>query len=170
MSAQNPEDPKSRALGPRQDGQPVDPSGVVPERYPAPPAPYEAPPAQPPQQGYPPHGYQPAAYPPNGYPQQGYPPYGYPPAAYPPYVQQSYTVAPKSPGLALLAAFFLPGLGSMINGEVGKGIGILIGYLVSWALTFVFIGFVGIVAFWIWGMVDGYNGARLWNARHGIVS
>lgn len=33
----------------------------------------------------------------------------------PPYVQ------PKSPGLAVLASFFIPGLGSMISGNGGIG-------------------------------------------------
>jgi TM2 domain-containing membrane protein YozV len=79
-------------------------------------------------------------------------------------------VAPKSPGLALVASFFIPGLGSMINGEVGKGIGILFGYFVSLLLTIVIIGIVGVIGFWIYGMVDAYNGAKLWNARHGIYS
>lgn len=80
-----------------------------------------------------------------------------------------YVVA-KNPGVSLLASFFVPGLGSMLNGDVGKGIGILVGYLVSWLLVIILIGFVGLLGFWIWGMVDAYQGARLWNARHGIVS
>jgi TM2 domain-containing membrane protein YozV len=83
-----------------------------------------------------------------------------------PYVQ----VAPKNPGIALLASFFLPGLGTMINGEAGKGIAILLGYFVSWMLVIVFIGIFGIIGFWIWGMVDAYQGAVKWNARHGILS
>ncbi len=86
--------------------------------------------------------------------------YGYPPMA----------VAAKSPGLSLLAAFFVPGLGSMINGEVSKGVLILIGYVVSWFLTLILIGFLGVFAFWVWGMVDGYQGAQRWNARYGILS
>src|SRR3954463_12953901 len=44
-------------------------------------------------------------------------------------------VAPKNPALSLLASFFLPGLGSMINGDVAKGVGILIGYLISCVLV-----------------------------------
>ncbi|MEP6817300.1 MAG: DUF2510 domain-containing protein [Marmoricola sp.] len=83
-----------------------------------------------------------------------------------PFVQ----VAPKSPGIALLASFFIPGLGSMINGEVGKGAAILLGYFLSWVLTLILIGFFGVLGFWIWGMVDGYTGAQKWNARHGILS
>ena len=79
-------------------------------------------------------------------------------------------VAPKSPGLSLLASFFLPGLGSMINGEAGKGIAILVCWIfASWVLTVVLIGFIGLLGFWIWGMVDGYQGARKWNLAHGII-
>jgi len=84
-------------------------------------------------------------------------------------VHPGYVVA-KNPGLSLLASFFVPGLGSILNGDVGKGIGILVGYFVSWLLVIVLIGFVGLLGFWIWGMVDAYQGARLWNARHGIAS
>lgn len=79
-------------------------------------------------------------------------------------------VAPKSPAVAALASFFLPGLGSMINGEVGKGIGILLGYFVSWVLVIVLVGIIGVFGFWVWGMVDAYQGAQKWNARHGIYS
>ena len=105
------------------------------------------PPAQPPHPPYPPHHYG------------GQPPY-YPPMQ----------VAPKSPGLALLAAFFVPGLGSLMNGEVGKGIGIFVGWFVGFILAFVFIGIPIMIGFWVWGMVDGYQGAQTWNARRGILS
>ncbi len=115
----------------------------------------------------------PAPHPPQGYdyPQvPGGPPpppvYGYPQVpGYPP-----LRVAPKSPGLALLASFFIPGLGSMMNGNVGRGIGILVGYLVSILLVIVLVGLLGMLGFWIWGMVDAYQGAQRWNLRHGILS
>ena len=79
-------------------------------------------------------------------------------------------VAPKNPGIALLASFFFPGLGSLMNGEVGKGIGIFVGWVISLLLVAVFVGIVGVVGFWIWGMMDAYQGAKSWNAAHGIVS
>jgi TM2 domain-containing membrane protein YozV len=79
-------------------------------------------------------------------------------------------VAPKNPALALLASVFVPGLGTMLNGEGGKGAGILIGYLVCIPLSFVLVGIPGMLAFWVWGMVDGYQGAQRWNARYGILS
>ena len=90
------------------------------------------------------------------------------------YTQQGYVavtqVAPKSPGLALLASFFFPGLGQLVNGQVGKGIAMFVAYLVSLALLFVFVGFLLVPAIWIWSMVDAYSGAKQWNARHGILS
>ena len=58
----------------------------------------------------------------------------------------------------------------MMNGSVGKGVGILAGWLVSWLLTVFLVGFLGLLGFWIWGMVDAYQGARQWNLRHGILS
>lgn len=79
-------------------------------------------------------------------------------------------VAPKNPAIALLASFFVPGLGSLLNGDVAKAIAIFVGYVISWALTLILIGFVGLFGFWIWGMVDAYQGAQRWNARRGILS
>ena len=79
-------------------------------------------------------------------------------------------VAPKSPGLALLASFFIPGLGQLINGEAAKGVLMFFGYVFSFALMFVLIGFLTAPAIWIWGMVDAYTGAQRWNLQRGIVS
>jgi TM2 domain-containing membrane protein YozV len=104
---------------------------------------------------------------PQPYPQGPYPT-GPVPAV--PYRYAPVQVAPKSPALALLVSFFIPGVGSMINGEVGKGIAILLGYLVSYLLVVVLIGIFGVLGFWIWGMVDAYQGAQQWNRRHGILS
>lgn len=99
-----------------------------------------------------------------------------PPLQSPPHYGATYPgwgpvhVAPKSPGVALLCSFLLPGLGSMMNGETGKGIGILVGWIFSLLLTVLFIGFFGMLGFWIWGMVDAHQGAVRWNAARGIVS
>jgi TM2 domain-containing membrane protein YozV len=128
--------------------------------------PWSPPQPQPPGYGQPPQQSARQGQP----PPPGLPPgYGQPPAPYPHY-PPGYQVAPKNPGLSLLASFFIPGLGSMINGEAGKGVGILVGYLVSLVLVFVVIGIFGVLAFWIWGMVDAYQGAQKWNARHGFIS
>lgn len=94
------------------------------------------------------------------------------PPAYPAYGQlaQPMMVAPKNPALSLIASFFIPGLGSMMNGDVGKGIGILIGWIISLVLTVFFIGIFGVIGFFIWGLIDAYTGAQAWNRRHGILS
>ncbi len=85
------------------------------------------------------------------------------------YVAVSH-VAPKSPGLALLGSFFLPGLGQLINGQVAKGLITLVAFILSWLLVIALIGFLLLPAIWIWSMVDAYTGAQRWNAQHGIMS
>lgn len=95
-------------------------------------------------------------------------PYGAPYGT--PYGQYGYPVAPKNPAISLLVSFFVPGVGSMINGDVGIGVAILIGYLISFPLVLVVIGLPMLLGFWVWGMVDAYQGAVRWNRAHGIVS
>jgi TM2 domain-containing membrane protein YozV len=108
---------------------------------------------------------QPATYGVVGSPHSG------PLAHYPPGgMAQQYQVAPKNPAISLLVSFFIPGVGSMMNGDVGKGVGILVGYLISCVLILVLIGIVGVIGFWIWGLIDAYSGAKRWNMRHGIIS
>lgn len=79
-------------------------------------------------------------------------------------------VAPKSPAVALLISFFIPGVGSMVNGEVGVGVAILAAYLFSLILIVVFIGILLAPVVWVLGMVHAYTGARRWNTAHGIIS
>jgi TM2 domain-containing membrane protein YozV len=83
-------------------------------------------------------------------------------------------VAPKSPAVSLIVSFFIPGVGSMINGDTGVGITILLLWLLSIGLDFTVVGLViGVplgLAMFIWGLIDAYQGAQRWNARHGIIS
>ena len=93
------------------------------------------------------------------------------PAAAPvqPYpVQQVILVKPKDPGLAAVLSFFVTGLGQIYNGEVGKGIGFMIAYVISWCLIFVVIGIISTPILWIFGMVDAYQTAVKINAGSGI--
>lgn len=85
-------------------------------------------------------------------------------------------VQPKTPGLSLLLSFLIPGLGSMINGEVGKGVAILVTHFVCTVLFLLFFWLIipvlfGFIAFglWVYGMVDAYAGAVAFNQRHGLV-
>jgi TM2 domain-containing membrane protein YozV len=66
---------------------------------------------------------------------------------------------PKSPGIALLLSFLLCGVGQMYNGQVAKGILMLIGCILTW---FVFLGWI--VS--IWSMVDAYSTAKAMNLRY----
>lgn len=81
-----------------------------------------------------------------------------------------YVVQAKNPGLSLLVSFFIPGVGSMMNGDTNTGVIILISYIVSVILMVVLIGLILAPAVWIWGMVDAYQGAVRWNQRHGVIS
>jgi TM2 domain-containing membrane protein YozV len=104
--------------------------------------------------------------------QQPQGPYGYAPAPYQQPYPQGYPtqVMPKNAGLALLISFFIPGVGSLYAGKTNTGVIILIGYIVSWVLTLVLIGIVGVFGFWIWGMIDAYQAAQAWNRARGIES
>lgn len=86
----------------------------------------------------------------------GMQPYGYPPAAR------------KDPALMLIASLILPGLGTILNGATGKGIGIMAGYFIGALLSVILIGLPIMFGFWVWGMYDAYQGAKMHNARHGL--
>lgn len=67
--------------------------------------------------------------------------------------------ANKSPGVALLLSLLICGVGQMYNGQVGKGIMMLIGCIVTW---FIFLGWI----VWIWSMVDAYQTAKRMNLKY----
>jgi TM2 domain-containing membrane protein YozV len=75
---------------------------------------------------------------------------------------------PKSPAIGVLLSVFVPGLGSMVNGNVGIGVTILILNIVGWFLVSALIGIPIAIGSWMWGMVDGYLSAKKWNSAHGI--
>ncbi len=96
----------------------------------------------------------------------------YPLLAYP--AAGGYAVAPKNPAVSLIVSLFIPGVGSLINGDTGIGITILLLWLLSIVLDFTVIGVVvgvplGLGVF-IWGLIDAYQGAQRWNRQHGIIS
>jgi TM2 domain-containing membrane protein YozV len=96
----------------------------------------------------------------------------YSPLAYP--TAGGYIVAPKNPAVSLIVSFFLPGIGSMINGDVGIGVTILLLWLLAIGRDITVLGLiVGVplgIAMFIWGLIDAYQGAQRWNRRHGIIS
>lgn len=86
-------------------------------------------------------------------------------------------VSPKNPALSLIISFFIPGVGSIVNGDVSTGVIILLSSIflniLIFVLSFILIGFLFIpfsIGLWIYGMVHAYQGAVRWNAAHGVVS
>lgn len=90
---------------------------------------------------------------------------GYPVPAYP---VPGYPVSRREPALSLVLSFFLPGLGTIVNGQAGKGVAIMGGYFLGVLLSIILIGIPIMMGFWIWGLVDAYRGAQAHNARHGF--
>ena len=79
-------------------------------------------------------------------------------------------IVPKNPAVGVIISFFVPGVGSMVNGSVGRGAIILGVYALGWILSLFLIGIPILIGAWIWGMADGYLSAQRWNQAHGIVS
>jgi TM2 domain-containing membrane protein YozV len=67
--------------------------------------------------------------------------------------------ANKSPGVALLLSLLICGVGQMYNGQVGKGILMLVGCIFLW---FIFLGWI----IWIWSMIDAYQTAKRMNLKY----
>lgn len=93
-------------------------------------------------------------------------------APLPLYGQEMYgtTVAPKSPAVSVLLSVFIPGLGSMVNGNVGVGVAILMLNILGWILALALIGIPLAIGTWIWGLADAHQSAQRWNREHGIIS
>lgn len=60
-------------------------------------------------------------------------------------------------GLAALASFIIPGSGQIYNGEIFKGLVILVAFL-AFAITV--IGLVVAIPLWLWGIYDAYQTAE----------
>jgi TM2 domain-containing membrane protein YozV len=99
---------------------------------------------------------------------QGAPQYQGPPQAYgPPPVQ---VIAAKNPAVGVILSFFIPGLGTIVNGDTARGAIILGLYVFGWILTIILIGFPILIGAWVWGLVDGYLSAQRWNTAHGVLA
>lgn len=69
----------------------------------------------------------------------------------------------RNPGIAAVLSFFWTGVGQIYNGEIVKGIILILVQLVNAALMFVLIGFITYPIVWIWGMYDAYKVAERMN-------
>jgi TM2 domain-containing membrane protein YozV len=69
----------------------------------------------------------------------------------------------KNPGLAAVASFFLSGLGQIYNGEILKGVLLMVIQVINVLLMFVVIGFVTYPLVWVYGIWDAYKSAEKFN-------
>ena len=60
----------------------------------------------------------------------------------------------KSMVLAILLSVILPGVGQFYLGLPRKGMYLLIAYIISWPLFFVFIGMILLPIVWVWALID----------------
>ena len=70
----------------------------------------------------------------------------------------------KSPGVAVVLSFFLPGLGSLYAEEYGAGFGLLLLWAVSLVLAIPTLGLLPLIV-WIIGMVAAHNNTQAYNVR-----
>lgn len=66
----------------------------------------------------------------------------------------------KSPGIAVVLSFFIPGLGQLYNGQIGKGIVVMIVSFIFAASMILIIGFILYPLLWLWNLYDAYTTAN----------
>jgi TM2 domain-containing membrane protein YozV len=71
----------------------------------------------------------------------------------------------KNPGVAAVLSFFFAGLGQIYNGQIGKGILLIVLQAVNAFLMTIIVGFITYPIVWIYGMVDAYKTASKINMR-----
>jgi TM2 domain-containing membrane protein YozV len=74
----------------------------------------------------------------------------------------------KSAGLAAVLSFFISGLGQIYNGQILKGLVILVVQIINGALTTILIGWIPLAIVWVWAIIDAYREAERINARRGL--
>lgn len=70
----------------------------------------------------------------------------------------------KNPGLAAVASALVPGLGQIYNGQILKGIVIMILMGISILLAFIIIGIFTSFILWVYAVYDAYDTAKKINA------
>ena len=74
----------------------------------------------------------------------------------------------KSSGLAAVLSFFISGLGQIYNGQIVKGLFIMVIQVVNWILTGVLIGWIPLAIVWVWAIFDAYYVAERENSRYDL--
>ncbi|SIQ12458.1 hypothetical protein [Domibacillus enclensis] len=71
----------------------------------------------------------------------------------------------KNPGIAAVLSVFWTGVGQIYNGQIMKGLILIVVQMINSALMWVLIGFVTFPLVWIWGIYDAYKTAERINRR-----
>jgi len=71
----------------------------------------------------------------------------------------------KSTGIAAIASFVIPGLGQIYCGEIGRGILILIGFVIACLTIIILIGIILAPIVWVWNIYDAYTLATSINEK-----
>lgn len=59
-----------------------------------------------------------------------------------------------------MLSFIIPGLGQIYNGEIGKGIAIIIGSVILWMFFWLLIPLLILLIIYIWSIYDAYKTAQ----------
>ncbi|MBP2172471.1 hypothetical protein [Methanococcus voltae] len=79
-------------------------------------------------------------------------------------------VGEKNQILAAVLSFFIPGVGQIYNGQIGKGIAIIAGMIISAVLMVVLVGFLTYFAIWIYAIYDAYTTADKINKGEIVIN
>ena len=75
----------------------------------------------------------------------------------------------KNSGLAAILCFFYGGLGQIYNGQIAKGLLIMVLQVINIFLIFVYgIGFITGGAVWVWAIYDAYQTALELNRNYAL--
>lgn len=75
----------------------------------------------------------------------------------------------KNPGIAALLSFIVTGAGQIYNGEIGKGIGLIVLQVINVVLMAVAIGFITFPVTWGYGIYDAHSTAKKINSGEKVV-
>lgn len=71
----------------------------------------------------------------------------------------------KNAGLAAVLSFFITGLGQIYNGQIFKGILLILIQMINGLLLYVLIGFITLPIVWLYGVINAYRHAERVNRR-----
>lgn len=80
------------------------------------------------------------------------------------------TLLEKKARTAVLLSFLFCGLGHLYSGERGKGIVLVVAYMVSLLLMSGAIGFLTTPILWVWGMYDAYKSVERTNHQRALAT